>query len=84
MKGIVKKDEVKIIDGIANVSKFLEKPDKKIKFLDINFCVGSCIGGPCINSKESIQTRKKRVLSYLNIAHEEDIPNPRLVGASNA
>lgn len=78
LKGVVNKNEVKIIDGIGEVIKFLEKPDKKIKFLDSNFCVGSCIGGPCINSKESILARRKRVLSYLNIAHEEDIPNTRL------
>lgn len=78
LKGIVKKDEVKVIDGILNVRKFLEKPDKKIKFLDCNFCIGSCIGGPCINSKESISTRKKRVLDYLKFAQDEDIPNTRL------
>jgi len=78
LKGVVKKDEVKIIDGIGEVVKFLEKSDKKIKFLDANFCIGSCIGGPCINSKESIPERRKKVLSYLSLAREEDIPNPRL------
>lgn len=78
LKGIVKKNEVKIIDGINEVAKFLEKPNKKIKFLDVNFCVGGCIGGPCINSKESIEARKKKVLDYLQLAHKEDIPNPRL------
>lgn len=78
LKGVVKKNEVKIIDGIGEVAKFLEKPDKKIKFLDANFCIGSCIGGPCVNSKESIPERRKKVLSYLRLAKEEDIPNPRL------
>ncbi len=78
LKGVLKKDEVKIIDGINKVSKFLEKPEKGIKFLDCNFCVGSCIGGPCINSKENIQARKKRVLNYLQLANKEDIPNARL------
>jgi iron only hydrogenase large subunit-like protein len=78
LKGIIKKDEVKIIDGVGEIVKFLEKPDKKIKFLDINFCVGSCIGGPCINSRDTIPARKKRVLDYLEIARKEDIPNPRL------
>jgi iron only hydrogenase large subunit-like protein len=78
LKGVIKKDEVNVIDGISKVSKFLEKPDKKIKFLDCNFCSGSCIGGPCINSKESIQKRKKRVLSYLGVSHEEEIPSERL------
>ena len=78
LKGVLKKNEVKIIDGIGEVSKFLEKPDKNIKFLDINFCVGGCIGGPCINSKDSLKKRKKRVLSYLRLSNEEDIPNTRL------
>jgi iron only hydrogenase large subunit-like protein len=78
LKGIVKKNEVKVIDGINGVVKFLEKPDKSIKFLDINFCVGGCIGGPCINSRESIKARKKKVLNYFEFSHEEDIPNPRL------
>jgi len=78
LKGIINKNEIKIIDGIVDVSKFLEKPDKKIKFLDVNFCVGGCIGGPCITSKESIEKRKKKVLDYIEIARKEDIPNPRL------
>lgn len=78
LKGVIKKDEVKVIDGIGEVSKFLEKPEKGIKFLDVNFCVGGCIGGPCINSKENIKERKKRVLDYLKLSKEEDIPNTRL------
>jgi len=78
LKGVVKKSEVKVIDGINGVVKFLEKPDKSIKFLDVNLCVGGCIGGSCINSKESIPERKKRVLGYLRLAREEDIPNARL------
>jgi iron only hydrogenase large subunit-like protein len=78
LKGVVKKNEVRIIDGVGEVSKFLEKPDKKIKFLDVNFCIGGCIGGPCINSKENINVRKKRVLSYLKLSDKEDIPNTRL------
>jgi iron only hydrogenase large subunit-like protein len=78
LKGIVKKNEVKIIDGISEVVKFLEKPDKKIKFLDVNFCVGGCIGGPCISSKENLKKRKKKVLNYLKFSNKEDIPNTRL------
>lgn len=78
LNGVIKNNEVKIIDGIGAVSKFLEKPDKNIKFLDVNFCVGGCIGGPCINSKENIKERKKKVLDYLQLSNEEDIPNTRL------
>ena len=78
LRGIINKNEVKVIDGIKEVVKFLEKPDKKIKFLDVNFCVGGCIGGPCINSKENIKERRKKVLDYLKFSREEDIPNTRL------
>jgi iron only hydrogenase large subunit-like protein len=78
LKGAIKKNEIAIIDGVGKVSKFLEKPKKGIRFLDVNFCVGGCIGGPCINSKENIKERKKRVLNYLKLSNEEDIPNTRL------
>ena len=78
LKGILKCDETKAIDGISEVLKFLDNPDKKIKFLDVTFCKGGCIGGPCINSKESLQNRKKRVLNYLKFSNKEDIPNTRL------
>jgi len=78
LKGIINKNEVKIMDGIKEVVKFLEKPDKKIKFLDVNFCVGGCIGGACINSKDNLKKRRKKVLGYLNLSHGEDIPNTRL------
>jgi len=78
LKGIINKNEIKVIDGVDNFVKFIEKPYKKIKFLDVNFCVGGCIGGPCINSKENIKARKKRVLKYIQLSNEEDIPNTRL------
>jgi len=78
LKGVINKNEIKVIDGINNFVKFIEKPYKRIKFLDVNFCVGGCIGGPCINSKENIKARKKRVLNYIQLSNEEDIPNTRL------
>ena len=74
LKGVLKKNQVKIIDGIDSVFKFLKKPDKKIKFLDVNFCIGGCIGGPCINSKENIVKRKKKVIKYFNLSQKEEIP----------
>ena len=77
LKGILKKDELKIIDGIKEVFAFLEKPDKNVKFLDCTFCIGGCIGGPCINSKENLFAKKKKVLNYLKIAKEEHIPENR-------
>jgi iron only hydrogenase large subunit-like protein len=75
LKGLIKKKEVKIIDGILKVKKFLENPDSKIKFLDCTFCNGGCIGGPSVSSKKSLKERKERVLDYLEISKREDIPD---------
>ncbi|OYT36613.1 hypothetical protein B6U91_00775 [Candidatus Pacearchaeota archaeon ex4484_71] len=77
LRGVLKKGEVKVIDGISKVIKFLENRDKKVRFLDCNFCVGGCIGGPYINSKDSLAKRKKRVRDYLKRSLKEDIPEPR-------
>ena len=77
LKGILKKREIKIIDGVGKVMKFLDRPSKKIKFLDCNFCVGGCIGGPCINSKETLVKRRKKVLKYLKESLQEDIPDAK-------
>ena len=76
LKGIIKKNEIKIIDGVLKVMKFLKKPDKKIRFLDVLFCVGGCIGGPCVTSGLNIYSRRKKVLNYLELSRDEDIPEP--------
>ena len=77
VKGILKKDETKTIDGIDEIIKFLNNPDKKIKFLDVTFCKGGCIGGPCIISKLPLNLRKKKVLDYMKVAEKEEIPKER-------
>ncbi|MDD5012211.1 MAG: [Fe-Fe] hydrogenase large subunit C-terminal domain-containing protein [Candidatus Nanoarchaeia archaeon] len=74
LKNILENDEAIIIDGMDRVMKFLDNPDSKIKFLDVNFCRGGCIGGPCINSKLPLILRRKKVLDYLKIAEKEEIP----------
>jgi iron only hydrogenase large subunit-like protein len=74
LKNILRKDETKIIDGVNEVIKFLDKPDPKIRFLDVTFCKGGCIGGPCVNSKLPLVLKKKRVLDYLKLANKECIP----------
>jgi len=74
IRGILKKEETKIIDGVVEVEKFLNNLDKKIKFLDANFCEGGCIGGPCFSKNISLTKKKKRVLDYLKRAQHEDIP----------
>lgn len=73
LKGVLKKGDEKIIDGIADVEKFLSAPKKKIRFLDANFCKGGCIGGPCL-LRYKLEDRKKRVIAYMEKAKHESIP----------
>jgi len=77
LKNILKPNETKIIDGMNKIGKFLEKPDKNIRFLDVTFCEGGCIGGPCINSKLPLRLRKRKVLKYSKVAEKEKIPFER-------
>lgn len=77
LKGILKKKEVKIVDGVVHVKKFLESVPEDIRFLDCTFCDGGCIGGPLVNSKRSLKERKGRVLDYLELSKREDIPDSR-------
>ncbi|MFH1452095.1 MAG: [Fe-Fe] hydrogenase large subunit C-terminal domain-containing protein [archaeon] len=77
LKGIIKEDEIKIIDGINEIIKFLKNPDPKIKFLDCLFCPGGCIGGPHTNQKLSIEQKHKKVMDYLKKSKLEDIPEDK-------
>jgi len=77
LKGILKSNETKAIDGIDEVIKFLNNPDKKIRFLDVTFCKGGCIGGPCIISKLPLNLKRKKVLDYMRLAEKEKIPENR-------
>lgn len=77
LKDIIELGEVRIIDGMEEVSEFLKNPEKGIKFLDVTFCKGGCIGGPAINSKLPIVLRKARVMNYMKIANKESIPEKR-------
>lgn len=74
LKNILKFNETLVIDGINEVFKFLENPSKEVKFLDVTFCKGGCIGGPCIVSKLPLDQRRKKVLDYLKKAEKEKIP----------
>ncbi|MDD5649857.1 MAG: [Fe-Fe] hydrogenase large subunit C-terminal domain-containing protein [Candidatus Nanoarchaeia archaeon] len=74
LKGIVNPNNTKIIDGILDVEKFLNNIDKKIRFLDVNFCKGGCIGGPCLSKKLFLDAKKKKVLKYVKYAMNETIP----------
>jgi len=77
LKGILQKNEVKIIDGIEKVKRYLDNyiknPDKKIRFLDINFCEGGCLGGPFIQRDKRIWRRNRRMKKYKNYAQKASI-----------
>ncbi len=77
IKKILKNEEIATIDGWANIKKFLENPNPKVKFLDCLFCGGGCIGGPNTNKKLTIIQKHKRVIKYLKKAKKEDIPEDR-------
>jgi len=74
LKDVLSFNETKVIDGIEDVGKFLKNPNKKIKFLDVTFCRGGCIGGPCVNSKLPLVLKKRKVLGYMKVADKESIP----------
>lgn len=74
IKQILGPEESRSIDGIGNVAEFLKKPDKKVRFLDANFCVGGCIGGPLLTPERTLEEKKKRVLAYVQKALREKIP----------
>lgn len=73
LKGILKKEEAKTIDGISDVLLFLQHPNKKVRFLDCTFCKGGCIGGPHIKDK-SLAKKKKKLVNYLNKSKAMCIP----------
>jgi len=77
VKDILKRDEIKIIDGINDVVKFLKNPDPKVKFLDCLFCQGGCIGGPHTNKNLSIKHKHKLVIKYMKKSLKECIPEDR-------
>jgi iron only hydrogenase large subunit-like protein len=77
LKGVLKPGEAKVIDGIKDVREFLKYPEKGMKFLDANFCIGGCIGGPCTNQSLSIEKKKELVLRYLKISKKEKMPKGR-------
>jgi iron only hydrogenase large subunit-like protein len=77
LKNIIKPGQEKVIDGIKEVREFLKDPKSEIKFLDVNFCKGGCIGGPCTNQAISIEKKKRLLLRYLNKAKKEKMPKGR-------
>ena len=77
VKDILKKEEIKIIDGVSKIMKFLDNPDPKVRFLDVLFCDGGCIGGPRTSKKLKIPEKRKKVMTYLKKASKENVPENR-------
>lgn len=73
-KKILKKDEVIVLEGPAEIGELLKKGiPKKVRFADLLYCFGGCIGGPGVISKEPIKIRHKKVMDYLEIAKHESM-----------
>lgn len=62
---------------LSKLTKEEIKKIKKIRFLDVTFCVGGCIGGPCTNQKISLKKKHKRIINYMKRARKQDIPEDR-------
>lgn len=77
-RGVINEDEIVIIEGPVELKELLgKKVPEKIRFLDVLFCKGGCIGGPGVNSNEPIEIRRKKVLDYLAFAKTEKIGTRR-------
>ncbi len=80
---LLKRKEYVVCDGWKNVNKLLikikknPKKYKKLRFLDVTFCKGGCIGGPCTNKDLSIRKKHKLVKKYLNNSFREKIPKEK-------
>lgn len=83
LKQVLRPREEKIIDGWPKIEKFLKNPDKKVRFLDVTFCEGGCIGGPC-TSKISLRKKKKLLTNYMCKAKCEPITEENLGTISKA
>jgi iron only hydrogenase large subunit-like protein len=72
---ILKFDEMIIADGLKEIDKAIIKfkENKKIRFADLLFCKGGCVGGPGIISYESIEQREDRVIHYRDKSKHEKL-----------
>ncbi len=80
IKNILERKEYLICDGWPKFQKLLLKiknnPEKykNLKFLDVTFCPGGCIGGPCTNQTLSTRKKYKLVKKYMKNSLREKIP----------
>ena len=75
-KGILKKKEILIEDGIDNVTKIFDKMKgpkyKHYVFLDFLSCAGGCIGGPGMKENRSLKEKTERVVKYRDFARRQE------------
>jgi len=66
VRWILNKENILVVDGPKNIDEWIKKfkENPNIKFLDILFCEGGCIGWPGISSDESIEMRQYKVYEY--------------------
>ncbi|PIV10926.1 hypothetical protein COS50_02950, partial [Candidatus Roizmanbacteria bacterium CG03_land_8_20_14_0_80_35_26] len=65
-KNLLTPEEIRTVSGWKNCELALQEfeQNKKIRLLDVLFCDGGCIMGPGIESKLTLEERKKKILAY--------------------
>lgn len=61
---LLTEDEYRMVSGLPNLNQALEEfsSNTNIRLLDILFCDGGCINGPGIMSKESLDSRRYKIV----------------------
>jgi iron only hydrogenase large subunit-like protein len=79
LKNILKPQQILSLDGVLDIEKGISKIEKNkhIKFLDLLFCKGGCIGGPGIINNESLAKRKQKVINYRELSKKQKIGNKK-------
>lgn len=86
-EGTLSSQEIIVCDGPKELPELLTKVkngtvSKNVKFLDVLFCKGGCIGGPGIKNQRTLAAFKERLLDYrkargnLPLCSEAEIKTP--------
>lgn len=77
-KDILTAKDIIIVEGPIQLKQLFSKgvPDN-VRFLDILFCTGGCIGGPGVATTDPIKERHKKVEDYCKFAKTEKIGTKR-------
>lgn len=71
---ILKEDEVIIMEGVQELTKlFNEGIPKNIRFMDILFCKGGCIGGPGVMTKETTKEKHEEVMDCFEFVKKTEV-----------